>query len=112
MNEKKLILKRIGLNNPTEVEYGSKILVTNELDIKSLCDLWKWYFHLEYYKKIDLYMNERDFNAAKQRTFAGAKSVVELFFDNGFICKKLEPQDSYVSEWRIYRKSEIEGNKQ
>ena len=38
---KKLILKKIGLYNPTEVEYGEKILVTNQLDVKTLCDLWK-----------------------------------------------------------------------
>ena len=33
MNEPKLILKRYGLLTPTEAHYGSKILVTNELNI-------------------------------------------------------------------------------
>ena len=88
---KKLILKRYGLHNPTEVEYGDKILVTNQLDIKSTCDLWKWYFGLRCYERIPLYVvSKRDYNSMEQRTLASVKSVKELFYEQGFDVVLLE----------------------
>lgn len=110
MNEPKLILKRIGLKNPTEVHYGSKILVTNELDIQTLCNLWKWYFNLPPFGKIELYAYKEDFYGMQQRIFAGVESVAELFFKNGFILKKLDesqPQIYNEADWCIVRQSEL-----
>lgn len=101
---KKLILKRYGLYNPTEVEYGDKILVTNQLDIKSLCDLWKRYFNLEYYKKIPLYvLNEKDFNSMQQSNNLNIKNVYELFEEQGFDVKLLKNKDEVKSKWLLMR---------
>jgi hypothetical protein len=46
-------LKRIGLNNPTEVEYKGKTLVTVGLDVKSLVKTWRDTFDL---KDHDIYL--------------------------------------------------------
>lgn len=101
---KKLILKRYGLYNPTEVEYGDKILVTNQLDVKSLCDLWKWYFNLECYKKIPLYvLNEKDFNSMQQSNNLNIKNVYELFEEQGFDIKLLKNKDEVKSKWLLMR---------
>lgn len=103
----KLILKRIGLYNPTEVEYGNKILVTQGLDIESLTDLWKWYFNLKCFSKIALYVaNKKDFNSMEQKTLTSVKSVKELFEEQGFDIKLLEDETEIVSDWKLYRKSE------
>lgn len=107
MDEPKLILKRYGLMCPTEVHYEYKILVTNELDVKMTCDLWKWYFHLPPFGKIVLYTDERNYNAMQQKPFAFMKSVAELFYDNGFILKKLEPSIEDNVDWCIIRQSEL-----
>lgn len=108
--EKKLILKRYGLYNPTEVEYGEKILVTNQLDIKSTCDLWKWYFGLRCYERIPLYVeNKRDYYSMEQKTLATVKSVKELFYENGFEAKLLEDKNEIISDWKLYRKSNVVG---
>lgn len=105
---KKLILKRYGLYNPTEVEYGEKIIVTNQLDIKSTCDLWKWYFGLKCYEKIPLYIeNERDYNSMEQKTLASVKSVKELFYENGFEIKLLKDKTESVSKFKLYMSTEI-----
>lgn len=104
--EKKLILKSFGLYNPTEVEYGNKILVTNQIDVKSTCELWKWYFGLRCYERISLYIkNKRDYNSMEQKTLASVKSVKELFYENGFEVKLLEDENEIVSDWKLYRKS-------
>lgn len=104
----KLILKSIGLHNPTEVEYGNKILVTQGLDIESLTDLWKWYFNLKCFSKITLYVaNKKDFNSMKQKTLTSVKSVKELFEEQGFDVKLLEDEKEIVSDWKLYRKNEI-----
>lgn len=101
---KKLILKKIGLYNPTEVEYGEKILVTNQLDVKTLCDLWKWYFNLRCYDKIPLYvLNEKDFYSMLQRSLQTIKSVYELFEEQGFNVKLLKNKDEVESKWKLTR---------
>lgn len=105
---KKLILKRYGLYNPTEVEYGEKIIVTNQLDIKSTCDLWKWYFGLKCYEKIPLYIeNERDYNSMEQKRLASVKSVKELFYENGFEIKLLKDHTEIVSKFKLYISTEL-----
>ena len=41
---KVLKLQRFGLITPTVVEYEGKILATNQLDVKSTCNLWRCHF--------------------------------------------------------------------
>lgn len=107
--EKKLILKRIGLNNPTEVEYGSKILVTNQLGVSELCKLWRRYFNLPEFKIIPLYVvNERDFYSMMRRTLPSVKSLNELFAECGFDLQLLENHRDIVSEWKLYRKEDVQ----
>ena len=104
---KKLILKKIGLYNPTEVEYGEKILVTNQLDVKTLCNLWRWYFNLKCYDKIPLYvLNEKDFYSMQQHGLRDAKSVYELFEEQGFDVKLLKNKDEVESKWELTRTRE------
>ena len=70
-------LKRIGLNNPTEVEYNDKTLVTVGLDVETLVKTWRDAFNLHEH---DIYLEttkERIEQLSKNG--AGTKSVKELF---------------------------------
>lgn len=107
----KLILKRYGLHNPTMVECGEQILVTQGLDIETLCNTWRSYFGIKclWFGKIDLYVeSEKDFNSMNQRTLKDSKSVKELFEEQGFVCKLLPYDEKYDSKWSLFNKYEIE----
>lgn len=107
----KLILKRIGLNNPTMVECNGKILVTQGLDIEQLCNTWRSYFgiNLGIFGGTNLYIeNEKDFNSMSQRTLKDSKSVKELFAEQGFECKLLPKGDKSESEWVLCHSSQIQ----
>lgn len=109
ISDKKLYLRRIGLVTPTVVEYGSQILVTNQLDMEKTCNMWRWYFHLPAFGNIDLYMTRRDFVVTEQRTLASCKSVKEIFWDYGFICKQMTEEEENSGEWSVVRKRELKG---
>ena len=69
-------LKRIGLNNPTEIEYNGKTLVTVGLDIETLVKTWRDTFNL---KDHDIYLETTKEEIEKlSKSGAGAKSVKEL----------------------------------
>lgn len=110
--DKKLYLRRIGLINPTIVEYGSQILVTNQLDMEKTCNMWRWYFQLPAFGDIDLYMTRRDFVVTEQKTLASCKSVKEIFWDYGFICKQMTEEEENSGEWCVVRKRELKGEKE
>ena len=112
ISDKKLYLRRIGLITPTVVEYGSQILVTNQLDMEKTCNMWRWYFHLPAFGNIDLYMTRRDFVVTEQKTLASCKSVKEIFRDYGFICKQMTEEEENSGEWRVVRKRELKGEKE
>ena len=70
-------LKRIGLNNPTEVEYNGKTLVTVGLDIETLVKTWRDTFNLQDH---DIYLETTKEQIEKlSKCGAGAKSVKELY---------------------------------
>ena len=83
-----LELECIGLHNPTTVRHENRILTTQGLDIETLSNLWKWYFHIPSYYKIVLEMSSRDFRATQQRSLPGIKNVQELFYEQGIVCKE------------------------
>ena len=112
ISDKKLYLRRIGLNTPTVVEYGSRILVTNQLDIEKTCNMWRWYFQLPSFGNIDLYMTRRDFVVTEQKTLASCKSVKEFLRDYGFICKQMTEEEENSGEWCVVRKRELKGEKE
>lgn len=112
ISDKKLYLRRIGLVTPTVVEYGNQILVTNQLDMEKTCNMWRWYFHLPAFGNIDLYMTRRDFVVTEQKTLASCKSVKEIFWDYGFICKQMTEEEENSGEWRVVRKRELKGEKE
>ena len=86
----RIICNSIGLNIATEVISGKRKLVTQGLSIKQLCDLWKWYYSIPPFKKVELVFSaDKDYYAINQKTFARTKSVKEMFEKEGFICKKL-----------------------
>lgn len=84
--------KNFGLVNETEVSCNGRRLVTQWLDIKTLCDLWKWYFNVSPYEKISLIVNKKLFYAAEQRPLISVKSVKELFKEQGveLTCEEVE----------------------
>ena len=51
---KVLKLQRVGLINPTVVEYDGKILATNKLGIESTCNLRRCHYGFYPTEKIDL----------------------------------------------------------
>ncbi len=87
----RIICNSIGLNKETEAISGKRKLVTQGLSIKQLCDLWRWYYSIPPFEKVELVFSvDKDYYAIQQRTMAGMKSVKELFEEEGFICKKFD----------------------
>lgn len=87
----RLICNSIGLNKETEVTSNDRRLVTSGLSIRQLCDLWKWYYNIPPFEKIELvFTHDKDYNAIQQRTFSNAKSVKELFEEEGVTCKSFD----------------------
>lgn len=106
--QNKLILKKIGLCNPTMVELNGRILATQGLDIETLCSMWRQYFGTAIaFGRVDLYVEkERDFNAIQQRALAHSKSVMELLAERGFYCVLL-PKDEEKGDWEICSTREL-----
>lgn len=69
-------LKRIGLNNPTEVEYKGKTLVTVGLDIETLVKTWRDTFDLQDH---DIYLETTKEKIESLSKNGAGKSVKELF---------------------------------
>ena len=84
-----LELKRIGLNNPTEVEYKGETLVTGGLDIKTLVKTWRDTFDLQ---KHDIYLEaSKDLiRKVSGRTIGAIKSVKELLEEEGVFLREVE----------------------
>ena len=70
-------LKRIGLNNPTEIEYKGKTLVTVGLDVETLVKTWRDTFNLQDYD-IYLEMTKEQIESFSTKV-AESKSVKERF---------------------------------
>lgn len=81
-------LKRIGFNNPTEVEYKGKAIVTVGLDIETLVKTWRDTFDLKYH---DIYLETTKEEIEKlSKSGAGAKSVKELFEKERVFLREVE----------------------
>lgn len=75
--------KDFGFVKETEVSHNGRRLVTQGLDVETLCDLWKWYFNIPICEKISLIVNKKLFYAAEQSPLSSVKSVKELFKEQG-----------------------------
>lgn len=76
--------KRLGLNNPTEVEANNKTLVTRGLSIEKLSKLWKRYYNIPPYEPIYLAMPTKLYNSVHLRNnIPWCKNVAELFAEQG-----------------------------
>lgn len=104
---KVLKLQRVGLINPTVVEYDGKILATNQLDIESTCNLWRCHFGFYPTEKIDLAMTKKNFSVIQQKTLSSVKSVYDLFYERNFIPRVFDSNEE-VSNWDMYRTNEVE----
>lgn len=84
--------KNYGLMKETEVSFDGRRLVTQGLDIQTLCRLWRWYYNIPPFEKIFLAVPKRLFSVSEQRTLASSKSVKELFKKEGveMIYKEVE----------------------
>lgn len=102
-----LKLQRVGLINPTVVEYKGKVLATNQLDIESTCNLWRCHFGFYPTEKIDLAMTKKEFSVIQQKTLSSVKSVYDLFYEYNFIPRVFDSNEE-VSEWNMYRTNEVE----
>lgn len=82
-------LKRIGLNNPTEVEYNGKTLVTVGLDVKTLVKTWRDNFDLKGY---DIYLEaSKDLiEKVSGRALSNIKSVKELLEEERAFLREVE----------------------
>ena len=79
----KIKARTIAYHNPTRVECNGKTLETQRLDIKTLCELWKWYFEISPFEKVELVCNTRLYNSLKQTPLSSSKSMIELFEEQG-----------------------------
>lgn len=87
----RIICNSMGLNKETEVTSNERRLVTQGLSIKQLCDLWKWYYNIPPFEKVELvFTHYKDFSAIQQRTFADCRSVKEMLEEEGIICKSFD----------------------
>lgn len=102
-----LKLQRVGLINPTVVEYEGKVLATNQLDIESTCNLWRCHFGFYPTEKIDLAMTKKNFSVIQQKTLSSVKSVYDLFYERNFIPRVFDSNEE-VSKWDMYRTNEVE----
>lgn len=107
MINKVLKLQRVGFMTPTVVEYAGKILATNQLDIESTCNLWRSHFGFYPTEKIYLAMTRKEFSAIQQKTLPYVRSVYDLFYEQDFIPRTLDPNEE-GSEWNMYRENEVE----
>lgn len=84
--------KNFGFMRETEVSFKERRLVTQGLDIETLCSLWRWYYYIPPFEKILLVVPKRLFWATEQKTLASNKSVKELFKEQGveMICNEVE----------------------
>lgn len=79
----KIKAETIAFNNPTRVSCNGKVLETQGLGIKTLCDLWKWYFNIPPFEKVQLLCDTRLYNSLKQPPISSIKSVIDLFYEQG-----------------------------
>lgn len=87
----RIICNSIGLNIETEVIFAGRRLVTQSLSIKQLCDLWKWYYHISSFEKVEIvFCHDKDYDAINQKTLSSSKSVKEMLEEEGFVCKKFD----------------------
>ena len=87
----RIICNSIGLHRETDVISNKRRLVTQDLPIKQLCDLWRWYYNISPFEKVELVFSvDKDYNAIHQKTLASSKSVKEMLEEEGFICKKFD----------------------
>ena len=84
----KIKAETIAYNNPTRVICNNKILETQRLDIKTLCDLWKWYFEIPSFERVELVCDTRLYNSLREVIVF--KSVIDLFEEQGVYVKEKE----------------------
>jgi hypothetical protein len=82
-------LKRIGLNNPTEVEYNGKTIVTVGLDVKTLVKTWRDTFDLQ---RHDIYLeaSKELIRKISGRAVGAIKSVKELLEEERVFLREVE----------------------
>ena len=84
-----LELKRLGLNNPTEVEYNGKTLVTVGLDVETLVKTWRDTFDLQ---KHDIYLeaSKKLIEEVSGRAVGSIKSVKELLEEERVFLREVD----------------------
>lgn len=84
--------KNFGFTKETEVSFKGRRLVTQGLDIRTLCRLWRWYYNIPPFEKIFLAVPKRLFSACGQRTLSASHSVKGHFEEERveMICKEVE----------------------
>lgn len=80
-----LICKNFGLLTNTEVEDGGgRVLITNGLDVKSLVNLWRWYYCVSFWEKIELEVSEELYKSMQSKPASEfCRSVEDFLYDNG-----------------------------
>lgn len=85
-----LTLKRIGLNNPTEIEYKGKTLITVGLDIETLVNTWRDSFNLQE-ENLFVETDKETINALNNRpSVSWCKSVMELLAERNVFLREVE----------------------
>ena len=89
----KYILKRVGFNNPTEIQRRDRIgnmttVITHGLDIETTVKEWRDHFNK--YDKFTVYVDVGLLSSIEQKTLISSHSVYELFCRQGIIFKVME----------------------
>lgn len=99
----KIKAEKIAYHNPTRVVCDGKVIETQQLDIKSLCDLWKWYFQIPPFEEVELICETRLYNSLRQPTLSSTKSIIDLFREQGIkvVESKSDMVEKVVEDGRI-----------
>ena len=85
----KLKCKNYGLLTNTEVENeDGRVLVTNGLDTDSLVRLWRWYYNIPFFERIEVEVGEKLYNSIKQKSVCSIESVEQLFYEKNVVFVK------------------------
>ncbi len=86
----KIKAERIGIHSSTRVICNDKVLETQGLDLKTLCELWKWYFKIAPFEKVELECETRLYHSLWQHPLGHFKSMIDLFAEQGIKVVKIK----------------------
>lgn len=94
----KLYLLSFGFKIPTTFKRLGRKLIVQELGVKELIQLVKWYYNLFPFADTPLYMSQEMYDIIEGRKLRGDKTVRSIFDSKRLICTVL-PDEEIAKAW-------------